>query len=56
MIKVPKGEYFAFAAGSPVPGKTESAASLLEKTGAGFDFCFNCHVVGGRGALKQDRK
>ena len=56
VIKVPRGEYFAFAAGSPIAGKTESAISLLEKSGAGFDFCFNCHVVGGRGTLKQDGK
>jgi len=56
VIKVPKGEYFAFTAGSPIPGKTESAASLLEKTGAGFDFCFNCHVVGGSGKLRPNRK
>jgi hypothetical protein len=56
VIKVPRGEYFAFTAGSPIPTKTAPAASLLEKTGAGFDFCFNCHVVGGRGKLKQDGK
>lgn len=56
VIKVPRGEYFAFTAGSSIPGKTESAVSLLEKTGAGFAFCFNCHVVGGRGKLKQDGK
>ena len=56
VIKVPKGEYFAFTAGAPIPGKTESAASLLEKAGAGFDFCLNCHVVGGKGKLRPDRK
>lgn len=55
-IKVPRGQYFAFASGSPIPTKTQSAGSLLEKRGAGFDFCFNCHVVGGRGKLKQDGK
>ncbi len=55
-VKVPKGEYLAFAAGSPIAGKTEAAASLLEKSGAGFDFCFTCHVVGGKGTLKPDRK
>lgn len=56
VIKVPRGQYFAFTAGSPISGKTEPAASLLEKTGAGFDFCFNCHAVGGSGKLKPDRK
>ncbi len=55
-IKVPRGEFLAFAAGAPVAGKTESAVSLLEKTGAGFDFGFTCHVVGGRGKLKPDGK
>lgn len=56
IIKVPRGQYFAFTAGSPISGKTEPAASLLEQTGAGFDFCFNCHAVGGSGKLKPDRK
>jgi hypothetical protein len=56
VIKVPRGQYFAFTAGSPIPGRTEPAASLLEKTGAGFDFCFGCHVVGGGGKLRPDRK
>jgi ferric-dicitrate binding protein FerR (iron transport regulator) len=55
-IKVAKGEYVAFAQASPPPAGTASGAALLEKTGAGFDFCFNCHVVGGKGGLKPDRK
>ena len=55
VIKVTRGQYFAFTAGSPIPGRTEPAASLLEKTGAGFDFCFNCHLVGGGGKLRPDR-
>lgn len=54
-IKVPRGQYFAFASGSPIPEKTQSAISLLEKTGAGFDFCFSCHTVGGKGTLRPDR-
>jgi hypothetical protein len=55
-MKVGKGEYVAFAQASAPPAGTSPAASLLEKTGAGFDFCFNCHVVGGKGGLKLDRK
>ncbi|MBI2525213.1 MAG: FecR domain-containing protein [Candidatus Rokubacteria bacterium] len=55
-VRVPRGEYYAFPAGAPLPGKTEAAATLLEKTGAGFDFCFTCHVVAGKGRLKPDRK
>ncbi len=55
-LKVPRGEYVAFAAGGPMPGQPAQGAALLERTGAGFDFCFNCHAVGGKGALRQDRK
>jgi hypothetical protein len=51
-IKVPKGEYIDFTSDSPIPEKTQPAASLLEKTGTAYDFCFNCHVVGGKGKLK----
>lgn len=54
--KVPRGEYVAFAAGAPVPDTPAPGATLLEKTGAGFDFCFTCHVVGGKGRLTQERK
>lgn len=55
-LKVPQGEYVAFAAGAPIPDQPAQGAALLERTGAGFDFCFNCHAVGGKGALKQHRK
>ncbi|MCZ7566185.1 MAG: FecR domain-containing protein [Burkholderiales bacterium] len=55
-IDVGAGQYVAFAAAAPLPASTSPGATLLEKTGAGFDFCFNCHVVGGKGGLKQDRK
>lgn len=55
-VKVPRGRYVAFAAGAPAPGKTEAATSLLEKAGAGFDFCFTCHIVAGKGRLKPDWK
>jgi hypothetical protein len=56
VVEVPKGEHLSFTARAPVPATTAPAATLLEKTGAGYDFCFNCHVVGGKGALKQARK
>ncbi len=53
---VGKGQYIAFAGAAPLPARTSPGAALLEKTGAGFDFCFECHVVGGKGGLKQGRK
>lgn len=55
-IKVPKGQYLAFTSGSSVPEKPQSAIPLLAKTGTAFDYCFNCHIVGGKGELKRDRK
>lgn len=54
IVKVPKGEYISFASGSPVPEKSQSALPLLVKGETAFDFCFNCHTVGGKGKLKQD--
>ncbi len=53
IIKVPKGEYISFASDSPIPEKPQSALPLLVKGETAFDFCFNCHTVGGRGKLKE---
>ncbi|MEK6657316.1 MAG: FecR domain-containing protein [Nitrospirota bacterium] len=53
-IKVPKGEYISFASDSPAPQKSQSALPLIEKGASAFDFCFNCHIPGGKGKLKQD--
>lgn len=55
-VAVPRGQYVAFAQAAPPPAGTSPGATLLEKTGAGFDFCFECHVVGGKGGLKPGRK
>ena len=35
---------------------TVSKEQTEENTGTGFDFCFNCHIIGGKGKLKQDWK
>lgn len=55
-VAVPRGQYVALAQAAPPPAGTSPGAALLEKTGAGFDFCFECHVVGGKGGLKPGRK
>lgn len=55
-IKVPKGHYLPVAADGPVPEKAETSLPLLENRGTVFDFCFNCHLVGGKGALRPDWK
>lgn len=38
--------------------KKDTARNELpeEKKDTGFNFCFNCHIVGGKGKLKQDWK
>lgn len=54
IIKVPKGEYISFASDSSIPEKPQSAMPLLVKGETAFNFCFNCHTVGGRGKLNQD--
>lgn len=53
-IKVPKAEYVAIASAAPAPEKSQTSLAVLEKTGTVFDFCLNCHVVGGKGKLKPD--
>ncbi|HZX34885.1 MAG TPA: FecR domain-containing protein [Thermodesulfobacteriota bacterium] len=52
-VQVPAGTILAIKGDAPLPGKAEPAMPILEKAGVGFDFCFNCHVVGGRGKLKN---
>lgn len=53
-VKLPAGEFYAFTEGEPLPEKPQSALPQLQKRSAAFDFCFNCHVVGGKGKLKRD--
>ncbi len=53
-VQVPKGMILAIKGDASAPEKAESALPFLEKEGAGFDFCFNCHVTGGRGKLKSN--
>ena len=53
-IKVPAGAYYAFTEGAPLPEKTKPARPELEKQSAGFEFCFTCHVAGGKGELKRN--
>ncbi len=54
VVKLPAGEFFAFTEGEPLPEKPRSALPEFEKRSAAFDFCFNCHIVGGKGKLKRD--
>lgn len=55
-IKVPKGQYLPVASDGPAPRKSETSLPLLEKKGTVFDFCLNCHIVGGKGRLRPDWK
>ncbi|MBI5639976.1 MAG: FecR domain-containing protein [Nitrospirae bacterium] len=55
-IKVPRGQYLPLASDGPIPAKSETSLPLLEKKGSVFDFCFNCHIVGGKGKLNPDWK
>ena len=54
VVKLPAGEFFAFTEGEPLPDKPRSALPEIEKRSAAFDFCFNCHIAGGKGKLKRD--
>lgn len=53
-LNVPRGEYVAIDAGKSVPAKAQASAPVLEQTGTIFDFCQDCHVVGGKGKLKPN--
>jgi hypothetical protein len=55
-IPVSKGNILVIKGDAPLPENVESALPILDNKGAGFDFCFNCHVPGGRGKLKSDWK
>ena len=55
-IRVPKGEYLPVSSEGPAPVKSQTSLPLLEKKGTVFDFCLNCHIVGGKGKLKPDWK
>lgn len=55
-LPVPKGNILIIKGDAPMPEKTESALPILSGKGAGFDFCFNCHVISGRGKLRSDWK
>lgn len=53
-IMVPRGKYIPVPSDGPAPPKLQPSLPLLEKRGGVFDFCFNCHMVGGKGKLKPD--
>ena len=55
-IPVSKGNILVIKGDAPLPENAESALPILDNKGAGFDFCFNCHVTGGRGKLKSTWK
>lgn len=55
-LPVPKGSILIIKGDAPMPEKAESALPILSGKGAGFDFCFNCHVANGRGKLRSDWK
>lgn len=50
-IAVPKGTVLVIKGSGPAPTAPEPALPYLEKTG--WAFCFNCHVPGGKGRLKD---
>lgn len=52
-VQVPAGMILVVKGDEPMPDMAESALPMLDKPGVGFDFCFNCHVLGGRGKLKD---
>lgn len=54
VIQVSTGTIYAMSRNKQAPDKAEPSLPLLEKKGKGFDFCFNCHLEGGSGKLKQD--
>lgn len=55
-VRVPKGEYLPVSSEGPAPKKSQASLPLLGEKGSVFDFCFNCHIVGGKGKLKPDWK
>lgn len=53
-LNVPKGHYVAIPADGPAPAAAQTSVPVLAQAGTVFDFCLNCHVVGGKGELKPN--
>lgn len=53
VIEVPTASFIDVTAGAPPPEKAISSIPMLETKGTSFDFCFNCHIVGGKGRVKR---
>lgn len=51
-LAVPKGQYVAIDAGKSMPAGAQSSVPVLAQSGTVFDFCLECHIVGGKGELK----
>lgn len=52
-MSVPKGNYVAVAANDTAPSMQPSAP-VLNQPGTVWDFCLECHIVGGTGELKPN--
>jgi hypothetical protein len=57
VISAPTGSFLPIDEKGDSPQESKSSIFLLKRLGLGkkkrYDFCFNCHQVGGRGELKR---
>lgn len=55
-VPVPKGKFILARADGAPDERAEPALFILEGNYAGSDFCFTCHVKGGKGKLISSRQ
>ena len=57
-MQSPTGRFVSLKDGEAPPDKAQSSLMMLKRVEEGknkrYDFCFNCHIAGGKGEIKRD--
>lgn len=57
LLEAQTGSFVPVRSGFPLPENARSSSLILKRVGEGkdrkYDFCFNCHIEGGKGELKR---
>ena len=57
-LQAPTGKFVSLKGEEAAPDNAQSSLLILKRVGEGknkrYDFCFDCHVVGGRGEIKRN--
>jgi hypothetical protein len=57
-LQAPTGKFVSLKGEEATPDNAQSSLLILKRVGEGknkrYDFCFDCHIVGGRGEIKRN--